>query len=115
MLSRSSSRCGAESVQSLASSLNDQEMLQGSNSDYNDSMCSFASFGETSFSDSMDTATQSIQMASKIFTRSLDVGSCNNESVVPLHLSRQPTMQRGISYRNCGNSLSQIQETSMDL
>ena len=115
VLSRSSSRCGAESVQSLASSLNEQEMLQGSNSDYNDSMCSFASFGETSFSDSMDTTTQSIQMASKIFTRSLDVGNCNNESVVPLHLSRQPTMQRGISYRNCGNSLSQIQETSMDL
>jgi hypothetical protein len=115
-LSRSGSRCGAESIQSLSSSLNEQEMLQGSNSDYNDSMCSFASFGETSFSDSMDTATPSIQMASKTFTRSFDIGSgSNNESVVPLRLPRQPTMPRGLSYRNCGNSLSQIQETSMDL
>ena len=114
-LSRSGSRCGAESIQSLSSSLNEQEMLQGSNSDYNDSMCSFASFGETSFSDSMETTPPSIQMASKTFTRSFDVGSGNNESSLPLRLPRQPTMQRGISYRNCGNSLSQIQETAMDL
>jgi hypothetical protein len=114
-LSRSGSRCGAESIQSLSSSLNEQDMLQGSNSEYNDSMCSFASFGETSFSDSMDATTPSIQMASKTFTRSFDVGSGSIESTAPIRLQRQPTMQRGISYRNCGNSLSQIQETSMDL
>jgi hypothetical protein len=114
-LSRSDSRCGAESSQSLSSSFNDQDMLQGSNSDYNDSMCSFASFGETSFSDNIDTATTSLQVASKIFTRSFDSTCSNNEAGLQSRIPRQPMMQRGISYRSCGNSLSQIQETSMDL
>lgn len=113
-LSRSGSRCGAESSQSLSSSFNEQEMLHASNSDYNDSMCSFASFGETSFSDSLDAAAPSVQMASKTFTRSFDGTCSNNESVLPPRISRQP-IQRGISYRNCGNSLSQIQETAMEL
>ena len=116
VLSRSGSRCGADSSsQSLSSSINEQEMLQGSNSDYNDSMCSFASFGETSFSDSIDTVTPSLQVASKNFTRSFDVARSNSERSLPVRLPRQPMMQRGASYRNCGNSLSQIQETSMDL
>jgi hypothetical protein len=112
-LSRSGSRCGVDSSQSLSSSFNEQEMLHASNSDYNDSMCSFASFGETSFSDSLDAAAPSVQMASKTFTRSFD-GTGSNESGLSLRIPRPP-MQRGISYRNGGNSLSQIQETAMEL
>jgi hypothetical protein len=108
---------------SMSFSSNEQEM-HGSNSDYNDSICSFASFGDTSFSDNMDghnsssnhnTSFSSIQHASKTFTRSFD--TTGNEDIGG-KLIKQPSQQRlmirGVSYRNGGNSLSKIQETSMD-
>jgi hypothetical protein len=112
---------GIDCKPSMSFSSNEQEM-QGSSSDYNDSICSFASFGDTSFSDNLDssignhsTSLSSIQHASKTFTRSFDSGSDElSSSKLVKQPSQQRLMIRGVSYRNGGNSLSKIQETSID-
>jgi hypothetical protein len=102
--------------------------LQGSNSDYNDSLCSFASFGEASFSDSMEIGgnhsfsgngrvdpyqnKKSIYLASMEFTKSFD-----NEETPPFGLQQQKHLMESASYRGCGInglSLSQIQESVLD-
>jgi hypothetical protein len=111
----------AATNKSMSISSNEKEM-QGSNSDYNDSICSFASFGEASFSDNMDTSGNhsssnngtmdaytnkaSIHFASMAFTRSFD---CEQQN--------QRHLMKSVSYRglfNGGNSLSKIQETNLD-
>lgn len=106
--------------------LSTENDMQGSNSDYNDSLCSFASFGEASFSDNMDVSAnrslsgngrvdsypskKSIHISSMEFTKSFD----NEEN--PLYSFKQPTpLMKSSSYRGCGNnSLSQIRETVFD-
>jgi hypothetical protein len=102
--------------------------MQGSNSDYNDSLCSFASFGEASSSDNMDIygnhsfsgngrvdpyqSKKSIHLASMEFTKSFD-----NEENPSCSLMKQTHLLKSASYRGCANSglsLSQIRESLLD-